>query len=194
MGATVFSASASRTAFRVMKFRASSSGRIRSMAHITILLSGYSTIPWPPASLSRGIILRTVVSSKMVWTATHSTSLRCEMVGFFKRRQDAKDCGQTLLAHVQHQADLAERVDRAVEQHADVLDLAALPRVLPGVDVGDQLRVRFEHSFDDAKFIGAQRRSGLRYFDDGVGQNRRLHFRRAPTEFNFGVDAVPFAR
>src|SRR5208282_336951 len=31
--------------------------------HITILLRGYSTMPCAPASLSRGIIVRTVISS-----------------------------------------------------------------------------------------------------------------------------------
>src|SRR5260370_32060893 len=49
---------------------------------ITILFSGYSTIPCPPASLRRGIMLRTVVSSRMVCTATHPASLRFEIVGF----------------------------------------------------------------------------------------------------------------
>src|SRR4029077_9324561 len=49
--------------------------------HSTILLSGYSTIPSPPARFKRGIMSRTVVSSRMVLTASHSSSLRCEMVG-----------------------------------------------------------------------------------------------------------------
>src|SRR3984957_15059268 len=50
--------------------------------HITILLSGYSTMPCAPASLRRGIIVRTVVSSRIVLTASHSSSLSVEMVGF----------------------------------------------------------------------------------------------------------------
>src|SRR5262249_10898156 len=51
--------------------------------YITILFNGYSTIPWAPASLRRGIRDRTVVSSRIVLTASHPSSLRCEIVGFF---------------------------------------------------------------------------------------------------------------
>src|SRR5581483_1825445 len=52
--------------------------------HITILFRGYSTMPCAPASFSRGIMLRTVVSSRMVLTATHELSLRVETVGFLR--------------------------------------------------------------------------------------------------------------
>src|SRR6185437_7707667 len=41
--------------------------------YITILFSGYSTIPWPPASLRRGIMLRTEDSSRIVLTASQSS-------------------------------------------------------------------------------------------------------------------------
>ena len=47
----------------------------------TILLSGYSTMPCALASLSRGMRSRTVFSSMIVLTATHSSSLSDEMVG-----------------------------------------------------------------------------------------------------------------
>src|SRR5215472_12296392 len=51
--------------------------------HITILFSGYSTIPCAPACLRRGMMSRTVDSSRMVFTASQSSSLKCEMVGRF---------------------------------------------------------------------------------------------------------------
>ena len=47
-------------------------------------------------------------------------------------------------------------IDGAFEQHADVFQLAAFPGVAPGVDVGDQLGVGFEHGLDDAQLVGAQ--------------------------------------
>src|SRR5262249_57065006 len=49
--------------------------------HITILLSGYSTIPCALAFFSRGIRSRTLRSSMMVFTATQSSSLSGETVG-----------------------------------------------------------------------------------------------------------------
>src|SRR5579872_1063981 len=51
--------------------------------YITILFNGYSTIPCPPACFRRGMISRTVDSSRMVFTASQSSSLRCEIVGRF---------------------------------------------------------------------------------------------------------------
>src|SRR6185437_2067060 len=44
--------------------------------YITILFSGYSTIPSAPACFRRGIMSRTVDSSSIVFTASHSPSLR----------------------------------------------------------------------------------------------------------------------
>src|SRR5262249_46928666 len=52
--------------------------------HITILFNGYSTMPCAPASFKRGRIVRTVDSSRMVFTASHCSSLKCEMVGFLR--------------------------------------------------------------------------------------------------------------
>src|SRR5882757_8305654 len=49
----------------------------------TILLSGYSTIPCAPAAFKRGMMVRTMFSSTIVFTAIHSGSLNVETVGFF---------------------------------------------------------------------------------------------------------------
>ena len=57
-------------------------------------------------------------------TASHSSSLSCEIVGFFKRRQHREHCRQICFLDVQHQADFAQRVDRAFEQHANVFEFA----------------------------------------------------------------------
>src|SRR5262249_46512423 len=61
----------------------------------TILFSGSSTIPCPPACLSRGMMSRTVDSSKMVFTASHSSSLRCEMVGLFSAGKTASTAARS---------------------------------------------------------------------------------------------------
>src|SRR6267143_1455384 len=50
----------------------------------TILFKGYSTIPWALAALSFGKICRTTASSTIVLIATHSGSLKAEIVGFFR--------------------------------------------------------------------------------------------------------------
>ena len=49
--------------------------------HNTVLFNGYSTMPWARAALSLGIRSRTVRSSMIVLTATHSSSLSEEIVG-----------------------------------------------------------------------------------------------------------------
>ena len=58
-----------------------------------------------------------------------------------------------------------------------------------GID--DELRVRLEHRVDDAQAIGAERRSGLRHLDDGVGQHRRLDLGRAPRELDVDRHVQP---
>ncbi len=105
-------------------------------------------MPWAPASLSRGMITRTVDSSMMVLTASHSSSLSVEMVGLQQRRQLLEHGCQIVTAHVQHQPHLAQSGDGALEQHGEVFELVPLLRVLPGVDVGDELGVRLEHRLD----------------------------------------------
>src|SRR5882762_9017676 len=52
--------------------------------HITTLFSGYSTMPWACASLSRGTISHDADSSITVFTASQSSSLSVEIVGFFR--------------------------------------------------------------------------------------------------------------
>src|SRR5262245_58860354 len=58
--------------------------------HITILLSGYSTIPCALAFFSRGIRSRTVRSSMIVFTATQSSSLSGETVGLCRAGRSAR--------------------------------------------------------------------------------------------------------
>src|SRR5215471_10238155 len=58
--------------------------------HKTTLFSGYSTIPSALAALSCGMIFHAVVSSIMVFTATHSPSLSAETVGFCRAGKTAK--------------------------------------------------------------------------------------------------------
>ena len=121
---------------------------------VTILFSGYSTIPCAPACFKRGMISRTVVSSRIVFTASHSSSLRCEMVGRLSAGRTPAP-SQIVLVHVQHQPHFAQRVDGAFEQHLDVLQLAAFAASCHDIAVGDQLRVRFEHGIDDLEVVRA---------------------------------------
>ena len=74
--------------------------------------------PARPPPFSRGMMVRTVDSSRIVFTASHSSSLKCEMVGFFSAGSTASTAPRILLCDVQHQPDLAQRVDRALQQHA----------------------------------------------------------------------------
>src|SRR3981081_3841897 len=48
--------------------------------YIMILFKGYWTIPCAPASFKRGMIVRTVDSSRIVFSASQFSSLKCEMV------------------------------------------------------------------------------------------------------------------
>src|SRR6185437_12494828 len=51
--------------------------------YMTTLFNGYSTIPCALASFNRGITCQACDSSITVFTANHSGSLSCEMVGRF---------------------------------------------------------------------------------------------------------------
>src|SRR5262249_30298481 len=65
-------------------------GRGDDADHRTILFRGYSTMPWAPAALSRGMRSRTVRSSMIVFTATHSSSLSEEIVGRWRAGRIAR--------------------------------------------------------------------------------------------------------
>src|SRR5215470_1536222 len=65
--------------------------------HKTTLFSGYSTIPSALAALSCGMIFHAVVSSIMVFTATHSASLSAEMVGFCSAGNTARTPSKSIL-------------------------------------------------------------------------------------------------
>src|SRR5882724_4644757 len=54
----------------------------QSAHYSTTLFRGYSTIPSALAALSWGMIFHAVDSSMIVFTATHSPSLKFEIVGF----------------------------------------------------------------------------------------------------------------
>ena len=73
---------------------------------------------------------RTVDSSRMVFTASQSSSLRCEMVGRFSAGSTSSTAAQVLPMHVQHQPHFAQSVDGALQQHAHIFQLAPLPGVL----------------------------------------------------------------
>ena len=86
-------------------------------------------MPCPPAAFTFGIRSRTVRSSMIVFTATHSSSLSDEIVGPLQRRQQRQDLRQVGPPHVQHEADAALRLDGGLEQQRDVVELLLLPRV-----------------------------------------------------------------
>ena len=126
----------------------------------------------------------------MVFTATHSLSLSVEMVGLLSAGSTFSTACQVLASHIQHQPDAALRFHRAAQHESDVFNLLALAAVGPRGLVGYDLGLDSQYSFDNAQAIGPQRASGFRYFDDGVRQCGRLHFGRAPGEFDFDVDAA----
>ena len=156
----------------------------------TILLRGYSTMPWARAAFSFGIRSRTVRSSMIVFTATHSSSLKAEMVGRCKAGSRARTSERS------ERCTLSIRPTRpcasiaALRDERQVLQLGALRRLGEGRAVGDQLRVRLHHGIEDAQAVGAQRGPGLRRFDDRVREDRRLNFGRAPGELDLDLDAL----
>ena len=125
---------------------------------------------------------RTVDSSMMVLTASHSSLLRVEMVGLRSAGSALEDGGEFGAAHVHHETHLAQRRDGPLQQHGHVLELAPLVGVLPRREVGDELRVRLQHGVDDAQLVGPQRAARFRDLHDGVGKLRRLDLRGAPAE------------
>ena len=141
-------------------------------------------MPCPPAAFSFGIRSRTVRSSMIVFTATHSSSLSDEIVGRCSAGSSASTFVEVRAPDVQHQADAALRLDGGAQQQRDVLDLGALPVVGQRLVVGDELRVRLHHRVEDPQAIRAQRRAGLGRFDDGVGEHRRLDLGGAPRELD----------
>ena len=126
----------------------------------------------------------------IVLTSTHSGS-DSEMVGFCRARENGQDAPAGGLGHVHHQADLAFGGHGALQHQHHVVHLLPLPRVGVGCVVGDEARVVLcSSSATMRRLLAPQRAAGLRDFDDGVGQARRLDFGRAPAEFDLRLDAV----
>ena len=127
-------------------------------------------IPTAPARRSCGIRSRTVASAITLSTAHHSRAVEVR----HRRRGDGGEQADHLLeladGHVHLEPDLRLGAQRAREQQSDLLDLLALPRVVPGGAVGDELRDRLEELADDAETVRADGRAGLGHLDDGVDQ------------------------
>src|SRR5690348_16464898 len=64
-------------------------------AYITILFNGYSTIPLALASFNFGSTSRTMLSSRIVFTATHSRLLSSETVGLLSAGSTASTCAKS---------------------------------------------------------------------------------------------------
>src|SRR5438270_5846294 len=104
MGATICSASASRTCLRVMKLCASLSGRIFSMRSHHDLVQRIFDDSLPPSFLEPR---NDVSDSRFVENGVNRYPLvvaQCRDGWFLKRRKNTEDRGQTLLANVEYQA------------------------------------------------------------------------------------------
>ena len=153
-----------------------------------ILFSGYSTMPRAPACLSCGTMCRTMFSSMIVFTATHSGSDSDEIVGVLQTPagSSAPPAGRRL-AHVHHQADLALGRHRALAASGPGRPSSALFHgSAVGLLVGDEARRALQQLGDDAQVVRPQRAAGLGHLDDGVGQPRRLDLGGAPAELDLG--------
>ena len=133
---------------------------------------------------------RTMFSSRIVLTATHSGSDSDEIVGFCSAGRIFSTAGRSALRHVHHQADLALGGHRPLQHQHQVVHLLLLPRIGVGLLVGDEARRALQQLGDDAQVVGPQRTAGLGHLDDGVGQARRLDLGGAPAELDVGLDAV----
>ena len=79
------------------------------------LLSGYSTIPRAPAAFRRGMMCRTIDSSRIVFTSAQFSSARLETVGCCRAGSKAKTLFEPVAGHVHHEADFPFGRHRAVE-------------------------------------------------------------------------------
>ena len=137
-------------------------------------------MPWPPAAFSLGIRSRTVRSSMIVFTATHSGSLSDEIVGRCSAGKLRQDAVEILAPHVEHQPDTPVRFDRRLQQQRDVLDLVPLPLVV------ERPRLATSCVFDSITVSRIRSRlarsvePGFGRLDDGVGEDGRFHFGCAP--------------
>ena len=77
------------------------------------------------------MISRAVFSSMTVLTATHSESLRAEMVGRFRAGSTDSTFSKSARRHVEHQADFARRLDGALQEHDESFNLFGVSRHLP---------------------------------------------------------------
>ena len=107
-----------------------------------------------------------------------------------ERGQHGEHSVEIALVDVQHESHLRLRINGAAQHECDLVDLLALPGIGQCRLAGDKMRLAFHHGVDDFQVIGLERAARLGDFDDGVGEHGRLHFRRAPTEFNFYVHAL----
>src|SRR3989338_8473163 len=94
-----------------------------------------------------------------------------------------QDGVEALFRDVHLQADLRLGIDRPLKEHGEVFDLFLLPRVFPGLLVGNEKGDRFEDRVDDPQVVGAERTAGLRQLDDRIRQERRLYLRGPPRKF-----------
>ena len=162
----------------------------RHAPHITILLSGNSTMPSPPASLRRGMISRTTVSSRIVLTATQPASLRCEIVGLRSAGSTASTASRSPVRTLSIRPTLSSA---AIAPWSSIETSSILRRFSASsqlVRVGDELRGALEHRLDDAELVGAQGTAGLGDLDDRVGQLGELGLGGAPAELDPGGDAA----
>ena len=95
--------------------------------------AGTRRCPRAPASFSRGMMSRTVDSSRMVFTASHSSSLRCEMVGRFSAGSTASTAARLSLWTLSISPTLPSALMAPSSSMLHVFELAPLPLVLPGL-------------------------------------------------------------
>ncbi|KAF5029552.1 hypothetical protein DSECCO2_647400 [anaerobic digester metagenome] len=96
--------------------------------------------------------------------------------GLLHRREDLDDPVERGRRHVHRQEHLVARLDHAEEESRDLLDLAALLRVIEGFAVREEGGVRLHDLPDDLEPVLLERAPGLGEVDDDVHQVGDLRF------------------
>ena len=106
-----------------------------------------------------------------------------------ERRQDLEHLLEVAVGDVELEADHVARDDGAASSSAKFSILPRFQESFQALLVGDEPRRRREDGVDDSKVIGAQARTGLGDFDDGVDE-ARLDLGSAPRKLDPRVYAA----
>ena len=109
----------------------------------------FDDAPRRPPALSRGMMSRTVRSSRIVFTASHSSSLSGEMVGRWSAGSSVSTSWSRSRSTFSISPTLPSALMAPSSSSAMIFDLRRFQASSQDAHVGDQLGVGFHHGVDD---------------------------------------------